>query len=74
MKCRIFIVLVLMFALSPLAMAQDFKMELTPFFSYTLSEGTNVNFNTGPSRWSHRQQAHTRERLGLGFSGRCSGQ
>ena len=32
MKCRIFIVLVLMFALSPLAMAQDFKMELTPFF------------------------------------------
>jgi len=47
MKCRISAVLALMFALSPLALAQDFKMELTPFFSYTLSEGTNVNLNTG---------------------------
>ena len=47
MKCRIFVVLALMFALSPLALAQDFIMELTPFFGYTLSEGTNVNFNAG---------------------------
>ena len=45
MKCRIFAVLVLMFALSPVALAQDFgkdyKMELTAFFGYTLSEGIN---------------------------------
>ena len=45
MKCRIFAVLVLMLALSPLALAQDFgkdyKMELTAFFGYTLSEGIN---------------------------------
>ena len=43
MKCRILVVSALMFALSPLALAQDFIMELTPFFGYTLSEGTNVN-------------------------------
>jgi len=45
MKCRIFAVLLLMFALSPLALAQDFgkdyKMELSAFFGYTLSEGIN---------------------------------
>ena len=43
MKCRIIVVLALMFSLSPLALAQNFVMEVTPFFSYTLSEGTNVN-------------------------------
>ena len=43
MKCRILVVSALMFALSPVAQAQDFIMELTPFFGYTLSEGTNVN-------------------------------
>jgi len=41
MKHRIFAVLVLMFALSPLALAQDYKLELTGFFGYTLSEGIN---------------------------------
>jgi opacity protein-like surface antigen len=39
MKCKIFLVLALMFALSPLARAQDYKMELIPFFGYTLSNG-----------------------------------
>ncbi|MCH8017064.1 MAG: hypothetical protein IH917_10615, partial [Acidobacteria bacterium] len=43
MRYRIFAVWVLMFALSPLALAQDFgkdyKMELTAFFGYTFSEG-----------------------------------
>ncbi len=47
MKCRILVVLALMFALSPLALAQDYIMEVTPFFGYTLSEGTNVNFTAG---------------------------
>ncbi len=41
MNCRILAVLVLMFALSPLALAQDYKMELSAFFGYTLSEGIN---------------------------------
>ncbi len=39
MKCKLFLVLTLMFALSPLARAQDYKMELIPFFGYTLSNG-----------------------------------
>jgi len=39
MKCRIFAGLVLMFALNPLALAQDYKMEFSAFFGYTLSEG-----------------------------------
>ena len=46
MQYRIFAVLVLMFALSPSALAQDFgkdyKIELTAFFGYTFSEGINV--------------------------------
>jgi opacity protein-like surface antigen len=41
MKCRVLAVLVLMFALSPWALAQDYKMELSAFFGYTLSEGIN---------------------------------
>ena len=49
MKCRISVVLALMFSLSPLALAQDFVMEVTPFFSYTFSEGTNVNIADIPS-------------------------
>jgi hypothetical protein len=32
-----------MFALSPLALAQDYIMEVTPFFGYTLSNGIDVN-------------------------------
>ncbi len=43
MKCRVLIVLVLMYSLSPLALAQDFVMELTPFFGYTLSDGIDFN-------------------------------
>ncbi len=43
MKCRILVVLALMFALSPLALAQDYIMEVTPFFGYTLSNGIDVN-------------------------------
>ena len=43
MKCKIFLVLALMFALSPLARAQDYKMELIPFFGYTFSEGIDFN-------------------------------
>jgi len=43
MKCKIFVVLTLMFALSPLARAQDYKMELIPFFGYTFSNGVNVS-------------------------------
>ena len=43
MKCRIIAVLVLMVALSPLAMAQDYKMEVTPFFGYTFSNGIDFN-------------------------------
>jgi opacity protein-like surface antigen len=46
MKYRIFAVLVLMFALSPSALAQDFgkdyRIELAAFFGYTFSEGINV--------------------------------
>ena len=43
MKYRILVVLALMFALSPLALAQDYKMELTPFFGYTFSDGIEFN-------------------------------
>ncbi len=49
MKCRILVVLALMFSLSPLALAQDFIMELTPFFGYTLSNGIDVNPASLPS-------------------------
>ncbi len=42
MKCKIFVVLTIMFALSPLARAQDYKMELIPFFGYTFSNGVDV--------------------------------
>ena len=45
MKCRIFAVWVLMFALSPLALAQDYKMKLTAFFGYTLSEGIDFGLS-----------------------------
>ena len=43
MKFRILLVLALMLSLSPLAMAQDYIMEVTPFFGYTLSEGIDFN-------------------------------
>ena len=43
MKFRIFLVLALMFSLSSMAQAQDFVMELTPFFGYTASTGINVS-------------------------------
>jgi FtsH-binding integral membrane protein len=39
MKFRIVLVLALMFSLSPLAQAQDYRMEVTPFFGYTFSTG-----------------------------------
>ena len=43
MKYRILSVLALMFALGPLALAQDYKMEVTPFFGYTFSNGIDFN-------------------------------
>lgn len=43
MKCRIFVVLVLMFSVSPLVLAQDSVMEITPFFSYTFSDGIDFD-------------------------------
>ncbi len=42
MKFRIVLVLALMFSLSPLAQAQDYRMEVTPFFGYTFSTGVDV--------------------------------
>ena len=38
--------LILMLALSTVVSAQDTRIEISPYFGYTLSEGINVNPDT----------------------------
>ena len=54
-----------MCALSPLALAQDYVMEVTPFFGYTFSNG--IDFIPPPSPRRHRRQDLSQERLCLGI-------